>query len=323
MGAVKRVDSSPWNKAERGPGLLPPPFTLRQLAYLVAAADAGTVVGAAERMHVSPSTMSDAITELEKLVGTQLCVRRRAQGLSLTAAGERAVSDGRALLQEATELYLALDSRPGEIAGPLAVGCFYTLAPTVLPAVLNEFGTQHPRLDIEFVEAPQGRLVQLLDSGRLDVAFVYDVYIPGRSPRVKLFERPPHILLSASHALAGAASVRLEDVIGDPFIMLDAPPSTEHALSVFTERGLSPRIRHRTANPDVVRALVGDGLGYGMLIQQEPVVFQGAASPVVTKEIQPAVTPLGIHLIWSPERRLSERVRALVKFAQSVTWPGG
>ena len=46
-----------------------PDFTLRQLAYLVAAADDGTIAAAAARLHVSASAISDAITELERSLG--------------------------------------------------------------------------------------------------------------------------------------------------------------------------------------------------------------------------------------------------------------
>lgn len=297
-----------------------PPFTLRQLAYLVAAAEAGTIVGAAAQMYVSPSTMSDAITELERLMGARLCVRRKAQGLTLTSAGIRAVADARALLANANELYVALSAGPDELVGPLAVGCFPTIAPTVLPPFLNDFSALHPKVEIEIVEAPLGSLVELLDSGRLDVAIVYDAYIPGHSARQKLFALPPHVILGTGHRLADAPFVRLEDLIEDDFIMFDAPPSTEHALSIFAERGLKPHIRHRTGNPDVVRTLVGNGVGYGMLIQRYP-DYDSTGLPIILKEVVPPIPPVSIEMIWSPVLDLSPRAQAAIEFAQTVDWP--
>lgn len=301
----------------------PPSFTLRQLAYLVAVADTGTVIGAAERMHVSPSAMSDAITELERALGARLCVRRKSHGVTMTSAGVRAVADARDLLRAANELGVAVDTRGDQLAGPLAVGCFGTIAPTVMPPLLTDFAAAHPGLHLTFTESTQDQLVTLLDSGRLDVAFVYDAYLPAHVPRVQAFALRPHILLAANHRLAGATEVRLEELADEDFIMLNAPPSTEHALGFFTERGLTPRVRHRTGNPDVVRTLVGRGLGYGMLIQQQPDHSKCSPHPVVRKEIAPQVEPIDVVVIWSPTLKLSSRGQALVDYARSAPWLPG
>lgn len=298
----------------------PPPFTLRQLAYLVAVADTGTIISAAERMHVSPSAMSDAITELERAMGARLCVRRKSHGVTMTSAGKRAVADGRDLLRAANELGVAVDARGDQLAGPLAVGCFATIAPTVMPPLLNDFGTRHPGLDISFTESTQDHLVTLLDSGQLDVAFVYDAYLPAQVPRVSAFALRPHIILPADHRLAHEPEVRLEDLIDEDFIMLNAPPSTEHALGFFTQRGLAPRVRHRTGNPDVVRTLVGRGLGFGMLIQQQPDHSHCSPFPVVRKDIAPQVDPIDVVVIWSAALKISRRGQALVDYARSAAW---
>ncbi|MEI4271132.1 LysR family transcriptional regulator [Klenkia sp. LSe6-5] len=298
----------------------PPSFTLRQLAYLVAVADTGTVIGAAERMHVSPSAMSDAITELERVLGARLCVRRKSHGVTMTSAGVRAVADARELLRAADELSVAVDTRGDRLAGPLAIGCFGTIAPTVMPPVLNEFSPAHPGLDITFTESTQDQLVAMLDAGRLDVAFAYDAFLPAQVPRATAFALRPHILLAADHRLAGEPSVQLEDLVDEDFIMLDAPPSTEHALGNFTARGLTPRVRHRTGNPDVVRTLVGRGLGYGMLIQQQPDHSDCSPFPVVRKPIAPEVDPIQVVLIWSAALSLGPRAQALVEYARSARW---
>lgn len=299
-----------------------PSFTLRQLEYLVAAAEAGTIVGAAERLHVSPSTMSDALTQLERQLHTRLCVRRKAQGLTLTSAGERTVTHARVLLREAQELYTGLVAPDGGgLAGPVTIGCFPTLAPTVLPPLLTAFADRHPLLSLDVVEAPQDKLAEDLASGRVDVAFVYEVQLPRKVRRQRLFSLPPHVILPAGHRLADAPHVRLEQLADEDFIMLDSPPSSTHALSVFDDRGLSPRIRHRTGNPDVVRTLVGRGLGYGMLIQRHMSPSAVSGFPVVVKEIAPAVAPLSIDAVWSTELEPTSRSRAVIEFATTVDWP--
>lgn len=297
-----------------------PAFTLRQLAYFVAAADEGTITGASAALRISPSAMSDAITELESALRERLCVRRRAHGLTLTPAGEQLVLTARRMLAEAEELHRSVGG-DGRLSGPVVIGCYPTLAPAILPPLLQDFAALHPEVELSIREATQDRLAEDLASGRIDVAFVYDMLVPGDTERVRLYELQAHALLAADHPLAGRTTVRLEELVDDDLILLDAPPSSEHTLSVFAEHGLRPRIRHRTAGYEVVRTLVARGLGYGILVSRvaNPNSYEGL--PLVAKTIVPAVRPVAIDMIWAPDRPVPARTRALIEFARGVDWP--
>lgn len=297
-----------------------PDFTLRQLGYLTAVADAGTIAAAAAELRVSPSTLSDALADLDRLVGAPLTVRRRAHGVSLTSAGVHVVERARPLLAASRELMIGLRGEPGELVGPITIGCYPTLAPTVLPPLLHDFGEAHPRVDLHIREATHDQLEGRIESGEVDVAFVYDTLVPGHPRRERLFALPAHVLLAADDPLAQADTVRLEDVAPRDLILLDAPPSSAHTLSLFEARGLTPRIRHRTASYEAVRTLVGRGLGYGILVQRpaNPASYEGY--PVAMKEISPPVDPVGIDVIWSATIDPPDRVRALISFARSISW---
>lgn len=299
-----------------------PPFTLRQLSYLLTAADEGTIAAASARLHVSPSAISDAITELETQLGETLTVRRRAHGLTLTSAGAQVAARARMLLADANELALSLHPAAGELVGPITIGCYPTLAPTVLPPLLHDFGDAHPRVELHIIEATHDELEGRLESGEVDVAFVYETLIPGNPRRERLFELPAHVLLAADDELAAADTVTLEQLVERDMILLDAPPSSQHTLSLFARRGLTPKIRHRTASYEAVRTLVGRGLGYGILVQRpaNPASYEGY--PVVMKEIEPPVPPVGIEVIWPAATAPTDRTRALIDFARSITWTG-
>ena len=295
-------------------------FTLRQLLYFVAAADAGTIAAAAERLHISPSAISDAISELEAALGAHLCIRRRAHGITLTSPGRQVVDSARPILSASRELSASLRSQAGELVGPITIGCYPTLAPTILPALLHEFGDAHPRVELQISELTHDQLEGRIESGEIDVAFVYDMLIPGAPQRSELFRLAAHVLLPATDPLAERTEIRLEDVVDRDLILLDAPPSGAHTLSLFAARGLVPRIRHRTTSYEAVRTLVGRELGYGILVQRpaNPASYEGY--PVLMKEITPAVPPVGVDVIWSGRQAPTPRVRALIDFAKSMTW---
>lgn len=297
-----------------------PDFTLRQLSYLVTAADEGTVTAAAARLHVTPSAVSDALTELERAVGEQLCIRRRARGITLTSTGARMVSRARALLEDARELDHSLQSTEGELVGSITIGCYPALAPTILPPLLQAFSEAHPRVELSIVEATYGEIEGLLESGKVDLAFVYDTLIPGSPNRHRLYELPAHVLLPVGDPLAEKDAVRLEDMVDRDLILLDAPPATTHTRSLFAMRGMTPRIRYRTASYEAVRSLVGRGLGYGVLVQRPANTASYEGNPVVVKEITPAVPPVGIEVIWSASGSTPERTLAVIDCARSIEW---
>ncbi len=299
-----------------------PPFSLRQLSYLVCAADEGTIAAAAARLHVSPSAVSEAISELERELSAQLTVRRRARGLTLTSTGADVVARARALLASSRELEASLRGAPGELLGPITIGCYPTLAPTILPPLLAGFGREHPRVELDIVEATHDRLEGRLESGQVDVAFVYDTLVPGEPQRATLFALPAHVVVAGDDPLARRGTVDLAELADRDLILLDAPPSSQHTLSLFAAAGVTPRVRHRVQSYEAVRALVGRGLGYGILVQRPANAASYEGYPVAMLEIAPAVPPVGVDVIWPARPAPTARTRALIDFARALPWPG-
>lgn len=297
-----------------------PNFSLRQLSYLIVAARLGTISAAAAELHVSSSAISDSITALEHQMGARLCIRKKAQGLMLTAAGKQVAARATNLINEANELERDLKTTDGELAGPITIGCYPTLAPMILPVLLAEFGEQHPRVSLEIVETTQDLMAGKLESGEIDVAFVYETLIPGTPNHAQLFAQPAHVILAADDPFASRETIRLEDVVERDMILLDSPPSSQHTLGMFHDRGLQPKIRHRTTSYEVVRTLVGRGLGYAVLVQRLNNSASYEGYPLVVKEIEPVVEAVAVEVIWPGGIATTGRVQALISFARGWSW---
>jgi DNA-binding transcriptional LysR family regulator len=72
-------------------------------------------------------------------------------------------------------------------------------------------------------------------------------------------------LLAAGHPLAESSALALETLADEPLVLLDVDPSRNYFLSLFRDRGMEPRVAYRTGTLEMVRGLVGHGLGYGLL----------------------------------------------------------
>lgn len=239
-------------------------FTLRQLEYLVAVADCGSVSLAAERVNVSPPSVSAAIAQLEDGFGLQLFVRRHAQGLSLTEAGRQIVVTARGVLSAAEGLTDRAADIAGRIGGPLGVGCLVTFAQVLLPRLRRSFCDRFPGVEFRQAEHDQAALFAELRAGRLDLALTYDLGIPPDLDFLPLLPLAPHALFAPDHPLAALPEVTVEALAPHPMVLLDLPFSADYFLSFFSDRGLRPRIAERTTDLGVMRSMVAQGFGYSI-----------------------------------------------------------
>ncbi len=237
-------------------------FTFRQLEYFVAAGQAGSIRQAAERIAVSQPSISAAIAHLERELGVQLFVRHHAQGLSPTPAGRRLLREARLLLDQAEGLHALAGEVSGQLRGRLGLGCFVTLAPMILPELVAAFTRATPGAEVDFFEADQARLVAALRQVEIDLALAYDLQLPEDVCFEPLAALPPHILLAEGHPLAERPLLTLGELAPLPLVLLDLPLSREYFLAMFMREGLEPTIAARSAQQEVLRTMVANGLGY-------------------------------------------------------------
>jgi DNA-binding transcriptional LysR family regulator len=292
-------------------------LSLRQLAHFVAVADAGSISGAAQRLYMSPSAVSGSIAELERALGADLLIRRRGRGVALTPTGALTLTKARALLDEAAELSYVARGAGTELVGPLAVGCFVTLAPTVLPRLIVEFEELHPQVTFDFAEGSQDDLQDALMAGELDVAVLYDMDLTAPLEHIVLYEPRAYALFGEGNPLAAKETVTLEELVEQPLVLFDTSPSTSYAMSLFERRGLQPRIRSTTHSFELTRSMVArDPHLYAVLVQRPRNRFSYEGLPIVEREVSPPLPPCPVVLAWPRGARLSPRAEALMAIAR-------
>lgn len=289
-----------------------PDFTLRQLECFVAVADHEAIAHAADALHASPSAVSTAVTELEKHLGEQLLVRRRAHGVSLTTAGRDLLPRARALLAAARDLAPFTD---GRLTGRLALGVYQTLSATLLPELLDGFTRNYPLVGMDFCEGSGDFLLQALDEGRVDVAILYDHDIRGELNTRLLYAQRAHVVLPANHRLARAERVSLRDLAEEPFIEFDVQPAWEHTMALMNDAGVRPRVRYVTGNYELTRALVGRGLGYSVMVNRPRTDITYEGHRVAVRELDPSPAPTTVVLAWPRDRAPSRPAQGFLDWA--------
>jgi DNA-binding transcriptional LysR family regulator len=237
-------------------------FSLRQLSYFIAAAETGSITLASKRASISQPAISTAISHIERELGVQLFLRHHAQGLSLTPAGRGLLRDAKQLLKQAEGLYSVAADISLKVRGELSVGWFSTLAPIVMPELVQSFLKAHPETSIRSLESHQEDLVKGLRGAQIEVAITYDLQITDDIAFLPLATLPPYALFGASHPLSRERSVKLSQLAPLPLVLLDMPMSREYFLALFIRDRLEPKVAWSSTNFDVVRSMVANGMGY-------------------------------------------------------------
>lgn len=291
-----------------------PNFSLRQLGYLVAVADLGSMSAAAEAEYVSQAAISGGIHDLERRLGAQLLMRRPGHAVSLTEAGLSVVADARRVLAAASELQSSARAPGAELRGTLKLGFLTTLAPLYLPHLYGTFAVDHPAIEMTVVEGGQETMGRALTSGACEIAITYDSGLPTGLITEPIRRHRPYALVAADHRLADRSSVTVEELADEPMISYSQGPMPHNTEQLLRQAGAQARIVHTSSNIEVVRGLVARGLGWTHLLQQWPLDVSLEGLPLVCIPIAGRVPVYSVVAAWPEQDRLSRRAAAVVAF---------
>jgi DNA-binding transcriptional LysR family regulator len=271
-------------------------FTLRQLSYFIAAAETGSITIASKRANISQPAISTAISHIESELDVQLFLRHHAQGLSLTPAGRTLLREAKQLLKQAEGLYSAAADISHQMRGELTVGWFSTLAPIMMPELVQSFLKAFPDTQVRSQEGHQEGLLSSLREAQIELAITYDLEISEDIDFLPLASLPPYALFAASHPFARERTIKLSQLAALPMVLLDLPMSREYFLALFIRERLKPNIASSSTKFEVVRAMVANGLGYslGNVRPRADVALDGRRLKRVTLAGGPPALRIGI-----------------------------
>src|SRR5215218_1247950 len=236
---------------------------LRLVRYWVAVAEERNITRAAERLHISQPALSSAIKQLETQLGVAL-LDRSDRVLGVTPAGELLLDEGRGLLREADRVADAVRALDASAVGRLRLGLTPTARYGLGPALLAACADRAPGVMLYPAEDTTGALLRDVRTGRLDLAVVFCA--PPAADGVviaPLRTEPAVVHLRADHPLAGRASVALEELAGEMFIVAETTESggfTARVLELCRARGFEP-VTRPDPYPDLGLQAVREGLG--------------------------------------------------------------
>jgi DNA-binding transcriptional LysR family regulator len=243
-------------------------WDIKKLRILRALGEHGTVTAAAEALLMTPSAVSQQLSNLARQLGVPL-LEAHGRRVRLTDAAHLVLRHAEAVFAqlERAEAELARYVR-GEV-GLVRVGAFSTAVPALVVPALRRLREDHPGLEVRIREAEAGEAYELLSSGRVDLALSLAAHAPtARDPRfalVPLLADPLDVALPAGHRLAGSQELRLAELSDEPWIFGGSGPWSEITLTACEAAGFVPEQAHSATGWAAILAMVEAGMGVALV----------------------------------------------------------
>ncbi|WP_336322603.1 LysR family transcriptional regulator [Streptomyces lavendofoliae] len=243
-------------------------WDIKKLRILRTLRDRGTVTATAQALLMTPSAVSQQLTNLSKQLGVGL-LEAHGRRVRLTDAAHLVLRHAEAVFAQLERADAELTGYLRGEAGEVRVGAFSTAVPAlIVPAVLR-LRTAHPGLEVRVREAEAAEAYELLTAGQVDLALSLAAHAPtardARFSRVPLLADPLDVALPAGHALAGAPGLRLADLSGERWIFGGSGPWSEITRAACEAAGFVPEQAHSAAGWTAILAMVEAGMGIALV----------------------------------------------------------
>jgi len=276
-------------------------MTLSELRYLVAVADLRHFGHAAERCHITQSTLSTQLRNLEDFLGVTLFERTN-RPVTVTPIGENIVIRARRIIEEADQICDLARQDEGLLSSTLKLGIIPTLSPYLLPLFLEALHRAHPKLRLVLREDLTANLVDALAAYEVDVlllALPADVQGLHALP---LFNEPFSVGFPAGDPLGKKAEIEERDLVGRRLLLLaEGHCLREQALAVCghqTRKAVSGPDVLRASSLETICAMVAAGLGCTLLPALAVPRLAASGSGVEARPFKAEGADRRIGLLW-------------------------
>jgi DNA-binding transcriptional LysR family regulator len=266
---------------------------LRQLRYFVAVAEERNFTRAADRLHIAQPPLSRQIQQMEAEIGAPL-FDRTARPLRLTPIGRLVFEQAKQLLGRVGEMRDMVARAVKVEQRRFAIGFVSSTIYARLPPLIREFRRRAPQVDLSLGELVSLDQIAALKEGRIDVGFGRIRFEDEAVGRIVLREERLVVAIPTAHPLATAAEPLSFDALSSaPLILYPRQPRPSYAdqvLSLFHDRGVTPRVAHEARELQIAIGLVAAEEGICVVPES---VRKSLIDGVTFRELaEPATSPI-------------------------------
>jgi DNA-binding transcriptional LysR family regulator len=282
---------------------------VRRLRVLREVAERGSISAAADALFCTPSAVSRQVSALEREVGLTL-VERRGRSVAVTDAGLVLVEHSAAVFRAIEAAATAVQMAAGAVAGAFHVSSFTSAATAFVVPALLALETDHPGLDIHFIEADADYALRELRLGRHELVIAQEYrHVPEEQlaglVTHPLFEDDLQIVVPDTPEYADRTT--LADLADARWILPGAEETAcgEAVMHTCHHAGFAPTVRARVDDFALTLQLVAKGFGAAIM------PWLGAPQPVPGVRLIPIREPGFARVTSAAVRPASSRSPAI------------
>ncbi|TFW31079.1 LysR substrate-binding domain-containing protein [Duganella callida] len=287
---------------------------LRSLRYFVETVRLNSFTQAAESLHVTQSTISKMVRQLEEETGAQLLVR---DGRKLTLTDTGQVVHARGIEMLATMRQLAVEIRDTQAAerGQLTVG-IPPMINLLFTPVLKAFRQRHPNIVLTLREDAGQAIERQVAQGELEIGLTVLPADPELGLECSPIASYPVWALAARGTFQkNRSAIRLKSLAGTPLVLLKDDFAMTRALrKAFAAAGFEPQIAAQSGQWDWLVAMASAGMGVALL--PEPFIHRLAIGHLDAVRLEPELPWQPAH-VWRGSY-LSHAARAWLDICQEM-----
>ncbi|HET6514581.1 MAG TPA: selenium metabolism-associated LysR family transcriptional regulator [Thermodesulfovibrionales bacterium] len=239
-----------------------------KLKVFCTVAETNSFSKASEIIHLTQPAVSLQIQALEELYETKL-FDRSSNTVVLTPAGEILYKYAKEILA----LYAAASKNIGELTGlvkgSISIGASTTIGNHVVPAVMTDFKRNHPKIKVHLLVGNTKRVVELLNSGNIDIGLVEGDVTKQKVIIEKLIQDELVVIVSAMHPWSKKREISIFDLAKEPFILREEGSGTRQIVEKYLNRhGISThdmKVSMVLGSTQAIKEAVESGIGISIV----------------------------------------------------------
>lgn len=195
-------------------------ITLKQMDYALAVAKHLHFKKAAEECFISPSTLSNAITEMEKELGFQIFERSNKKVI-VTNLGIEVLEKAQSIRVQMLDIKHLTEKQSEPLSHMISIGIIPTVSPYLLPIMLPKIKKEFPNLLLNIEEGQSHSLVNKVKNGDLDIAILALPYDLNGLISLKFWEEDFYWISHHQNKLAGKPQIRADQLEHSELLLLE------------------------------------------------------------------------------------------------------
>jgi len=286
-------------------------MNLHQIKYFIALVDTKNFSRAAERMHVTQSTLSAGIRKLEEELGKRL-FERTTKDVQITSEGEKFLGHAKVIFSEMNKIQEeAQDPKEPRL---LRIGLLKTLPMDPIVKAIHDFREQNTDTIVTIVDDDDETIRHQLERERIDLGITTITNDDFSLQSKLLFEEELMIAVNRSSDLSKMESVELTILDKQPFIERINCDRWDDMHQKFNEKHIHPRSVFWAESDPPVLSMVGIGMGLSIMPPRPN------TNGVVFIPIKGEKVMRRVGLIWKKDRE-AQLTNKFCNYAQELEWP--